>query len=142
MAEEFYSNPDDVIQSTGVRKEDLGFTTDDLLREWITARLIEIKDLIDHDRNRDYAQEAETNGKEIPPGIHGIALRMMSNHLGHATLRRTTPIIRVDEFTIKGLEDQAFTTAIKNDLRRYPAKIDGIIKRIGIMVVTGGPHDG
>jgi hypothetical protein len=137
MTEEYYSNPEDVINTTGIQAQDLGFPTDDLLKDWIGARLIEIKDMIDRDRNRDFAKEAEEAGTDVPPGIHGIALRMMSNHIGNAALRRTTPIIRVDDFTIKGLEDQVFTEAIRKDLRRYPAKLDGIIRRLGLVVVTG-----
>ncbi len=133
----FYSTVKDVKETTGIRKDDFGFTTDALLDEWITARLVEIKDMIDRDRNRDFAAEAASAGKAVPPGIHGIALRMMSNHVGHATLRRTTPIIRVDDFTIKGLEDQVFTEPIRKDLRRYPAKLDGIIRRLGFVVVSG-----
>lgn len=137
MAEEYYSKVEDVINSTGIQAQDLGFPTDDLLKDWIGARLMEIKDMIDRDRNRDFAAEAEEKGTDIPKGIHGIALRMMSNHIGAAALRRTTPIIRVDDFAIKGLEDQVFTEAIRKDLRRYPAKLDGIIRRLGFVVVTG-----
>lgn len=124
MAEDkkYYSTVKDAIQSTGVRKDDLGFTTDEDLAEWIEARLVEIKDLIDADRRRDYHAEEEQLGKEIPPGIHGIALRMMGNHIAYVVLKRTTPIIRVDEFSIKLVEDQIFTSAIKTALRRYPAK--------------------
>ncbi len=132
MTVEYYSTPADVIQSTGIRPDDLGMETTQQLNTWITARLQEIKNLIDQDRNRDYAAEAETEGKEVPKGINGIALRMMSNHIGHANLRRTTPIIRVDDFTIKMIEDQVFTTAIKNDLKRYPKK-----PRFRFLVVTG-----
>ncbi len=136
MADEFYSTAEAAIKSTGTRKEDFGFTTDQQLTDWIEARLVEIKDMIDRDRNRDYHAEAAAGGQPVPPGIHGIALRMMSNHIGHAILRRTTPIIRVDDFSIKMIEDQVFTTAIKKDLKRYPKKLEGLTRRLGIMVMT------
>lgn len=132
MTVEFYSTPAEVIQSTGIRPDDLGMESTQQLTTWIEARLKEIKNLIDQDRNRDYAAEATAAGKPVPPGINGIALRMMSNHIGHANLRRTTPIIRVDDFSIKMVEDQVFTTAIKNDLKRYPKK-----PRFRFFVVTG-----
>lgn len=126
----FYGTVKEVIQSTGVKMDDLGFVTEEDLKEWIEARLVEIKDLIDRDRRRDYHVEAEKEGKEIPPGIHAIALRMMGNHIAYANLQRTTPIIRVDDFSIKMVEDQIFTSAIKTALRRYPAK-----PNFGFMVV-------
>lgn len=126
----FYSTAEDVIQSTGIRAADLNFKNENDLKEWIEKRLVEIKDLIDRDRNRDYHEEGD-----VPPGIDAIALRIMSNHVGHAVLRRTTPIIRVDDFTIKMVEDSVFTKAIKDDLKRYPAKLNGIVGRLGIMVI-------
>jgi len=152
MAEEYYSTVKDVIQSTGIRPTDLGMESDtegeagaqtaaEKLETWIETRLVEIKDLIDHDRNRDYAAEAEADGKEIPPGIHGIALRMMANHVGYAVLRRTTPIIRVDDFAINAPEEHLFTASIKSSLRRYPAKLDGLRRRFGFIVATGASSE-
>jgi len=119
----FYSSVEDVVRTTGVRYEDLGFENDLTLRQWIADRLEEIKDLVDQDRNRDYAQEAAAGDRDkVPPGIHGIALRIMSNLIGQAIVRRTSPIVRVDDLAIRITEDQVFTKAIKDDLKRYPAK--------------------
>lgn len=134
MSHLFYSSVEDVLNYTGIRPADLGFkddkddggdpedsgfrkTAEDKLAAFIEARLIEIKDMIDRDRNRDY--HAEIN---VPPGIHHIALRIMKNLMGHAVMSRSTPIVRVDDFTIRMVEDQVFTPAIKRDLRTYPAK--------------------
>lgn len=133
---QFYSTAAAVIESTGIGPEDLGMETSQALTTWIEARLKEIKNLIDQDRNRDYAAEAETAGKEVPAGIHGIALRMMSNHVGHANLRRTTPIIRVDDFSIKMIEDRVFTPAIRDDLKRFPKK-----PRFRFLVITGAEEE-
>lgn len=113
----FYSTVSDVQQHTGIRISDLGFDTDAELVTWVEGRLTEIKDLIDHDRNRDYTVDGS-----IPAGIHNIALRIMSNMVAMAVLRRETPIVRVDDFNIKMVEDRIFTTAIKDDLKRYPKK--------------------
>jgi len=125
MAEEkkYYSSVDDVLQHTGMRIEDLGFMSEASARDWIENRLVEIKDLIDHDRNRDYHAEVGAGERDkVPPGIHSIALRIMSNMVGQAVLRRTTPIIKKDDFSVQLVEDRVFTEAIKKDLRRYLAK--------------------
>lgn len=122
----YYSTVGDVLRYTGIKPKDLGFkdaeeeggiTADELLTAFIEARLIEVKDLIDRDRNRDFHAEGD-----VPPGIHHIALRIMKNFLAHAVVSRETPIVRVDDFTIRMVEDQVFTHAIRNDLRTYPAK--------------------
>lgn len=133
MAKQFYSTAADVISATGIRKEDLGIDTDEKLTEWIEARLVEIKDMIDHDRNRDYHAEEEEKGTDVPPGIHGIALRMMANHISNAQARRSTPIIRVDDFAIRPLDERVFTPGIKEDLKRYPKK-----PRFKFIPITGG----
>jgi len=129
MSERFYSSVKDVKDYTGIKPPDIGFKNDDAmtaeekLEAFIEARLVEIKDLIDHDRNRDYHAEVESGQREkIPPGIHHIALRIMKNLFAHAVISRSTPIVRVDDFTIRMVEDRVFTPAIKKDLKTYPAK--------------------
>ncbi len=113
-----YSSAADVIQFTGVQPEDIGASNKAELETWITARLEEIKDIIDQDRGRDYHAEGA-----VPKGIDHIALRIAGNLIGHAVMRRETPIVRIDDFTIRMIEDQVLTEAIQADLSRFPRKI-------------------
>ncbi|MFA5543259.1 MAG: hypothetical protein WDA47_05760 [Bacilli bacterium] len=127
----YYGTLDEVKQYTGVKYTDLNFSSDELYNTWLENRLIEIKDLIDQDRHRDYHAEVENGTRSvIPPGINHIALRMMANLLAQAVLRRETPVVKIDDFSIKMVEDQVFTSAIKKDLMRYPAKTLFRITRI------------
>lgn len=119
---EYYSTPEDVISYTGIKPEDLGMDTESELKIFIVKRLIEIKDIIDHDRKRDYHAEAEESGTQVPPGIVHIALRIAKNFISHAVLSRETPIIRIDDFTIRSVEDKVMTRAITEDLKRFPLK--------------------
>lgn len=124
MSDEYYSTPEQVISYTGVKPKDLGFDTEDeeadeaslitLLETW----LIQIKSLIDKDRNRDYTAEGV-----VPAGIDNIALRMAANQVANAMVMRDSPIIRVDEFTLRQVDkDKVLTEAIEKDLLRFPAK--------------------
>lgn len=115
---QFYSTAKKVKSFTGVQPGDIGAADDAELTTWIEDRLIEIKDLIDQDRGRDYHAEGT-----VPPGIEHIALRMAGNLIGFAVMRRETPIVRIDDFTIRTVEDQVFTRAIAEDLSRYPRKV-------------------
>lgn len=130
MSEPHYSSAEEVIRYTGIRPSDLDFeddideeteevikSADEKLEELVKGWLIQIKDLIDQDRNRDYHEEGE-----VPKGINHIALRMASNMVAQAVMRRETPIVRVDDFSIQMVEDQVFTNAIRRDLARYPMK--------------------
>lgn len=114
---DYYSTPQDVINYTGIEPKDLGLETEQELNNLIEKWLKGIKSLIDADRNRDYEREGK-----VPEGIHLIALRIASHLCSIAILKRDTPIVRLDEFTIQLVEDEIFTTAIQNDLKRFPAK--------------------
>ena len=133
MAEEnYYSSPQQVIGFTGVRKEDFGLDTENDLEELVESWLVQVKDFIDADRNRDYHQEVEDEKRlSIPPGIHSIALRIVANMVGQAQMRRETPIVQHDDFSIQMLDDKIFSSAIQKDLARYPYKPNVSFVRTG-----------
>ena len=127
----FYSTVEDVKQYTGIQPRDLNFDEESDLDTFIEARLIEIKDLIDHDRNRDYSKEVDAGERLIvPPGIHHIALRMMANLIGYAVVRRDTPIVRISDFAVQTIDDKIFTPDLKRDLSRYPMKASFRMMRV------------
>ena len=130
----YYSNSDEVIAYTGIRPADLGLEDDEALAARLVAWLVQAKDLIDRDRNRDYHVETA-----IPSGIHNIALRLVANMLAQARIRRDTPIVRVDDFAIRMVDDTVFTRAIQTDLRRYPAILPAPRFRI-MRIPTGHGH--
>jgi len=130
-----YSSPEKVIEYTGVRPQDFGLedeldgneevvkTAEEKLESIIEGWLEQVKDLIDHDRNRDYHEEVEEGKREkVPPGIEFIALRMAANMVAQANLRRQTPIVRHDDFSVDMVGDKVFTKAIQRDLARFPYK--------------------
>jgi len=128
---QFYSNADEVIQYTGVQPQDLGLESYEGLNRVIEGWLVQIKDIIDKDRNRDYHQEMEEGKRtEVPPGIHHIAMRVCANVVAQATFRRESTIVQVDDYKVQMVDDQVFTDAIKKDLSRYPKK-----PSFGMMVV-------
>ena len=135
----YYSTIVDVKNYTGIRKEDLGFSTEKALEDFIEARLLEVKDLINNDRNRNYDTEVLAGERlEVPPGIHQIALRMMANLIGYAVVRRDTPIVRISDFNVQQIDDKIFTPDLKRDLSIYPAKAKFRFLRVG----TGSSDDG
>jgi len=126
-----YSTPEKVISYTGVRPQDFYLeddgekTAEEKLKEMIEGWLLQVKDLIDADRNRDYNKEVDEGKREkVPPGIENIALRMAANMVAQAQLRRETPIVRHDDYSVDMVEDKVMTNAIKNDLARFPFKFD------------------
>ena len=128
---EYYSTPEEVMQYTGIKPQDLGLGIDEELKQVIEGWLIQIKDIIDQDRNRDYHQEVEEGKRtEVPPGIHHIAMRVCANVIAQAAFRRESTIVQVDDYKVQMVDDQIFTEPIMRDLSRYPRK-----PRFGMMVM-------
>lgn len=131
MAEKkYYGDLEELKTVTGIRPEDLYFkdeeggkTAEEKLDELLESWLVQIKDMIDQDRKRDYLKEYENGEREqIPPGIHFIALRIAANMIAQAMVRRDTPVLKVGEYAVKMAEENIFTNAIKKDLAKFPAK--------------------
>lgn len=117
MTSRLYSSAEEVISYTGVVPKDLKKTTDLELNTLIEDWLVQIKDYINQDRDRDYSAELI-----IPPGIHNIAMRACANMVMMMITRASSPIVRVDDFTVGMVTERIFTTDIKHDLMRYPFK--------------------
>ncbi|MDI6840438.1 MAG: hypothetical protein QMD71_06305 [bacterium] len=123
---EYYSSPEEVMQYTGVKPQDLGLEETEELIEVLEGWLVQIKDIIDQDRNRNYHQ---VEGG-VPPGINHIAMRVCANVVAQASFRRESTIVQVDDYKVQMVDDNIFTEPIMRDLSRYPRK-----PRFGMMVM-------
>lgn len=59
----------------------------------------------------------------IPLTLHNCAERIVANMIGLAVQRRSTPIVRTDEFNAQLSSDAVFTKAIKDDLRPFRRRL-------------------
>lgn len=116
MAEEYYGTPGSVIDRTGIRPTDLGVDDDAELTGILEGWLREIRSIIDHDRRRDFLEEADGNLDDVPNLVHGVANRMAANMVALTVLRRETPIVTINSFTVKMVEDRVLTEDIRRDL--------------------------
>lgn len=128
-----YSSPNEVIRYTSIQPKDLDLDTPEKLNALINQWLVQAKDLIDQDRNRDYHKEVELGKRSsVPSGIDNIALRIVANMVAQAKIRRDTSIVRVDDYEIKMADDEIFTKAIRSDLSLYPKK-----RRFSFLRISG-----
>ncbi len=129
MSSQSYSSVDEVIAYTGVGPKDLGLEDDDTegLKAIIEKALVEIKDIIDTYCRRGFSTE-----QKVPGGIHKIAKEMTSDGISLAMMRRDTPIIRVDDFSIKQVQSEILTAAVREILDIYRKK-----PQIKMMVIKG-----
>lgn len=119
----FYSTAQEVIEYTGVSPFDVGVDDSEELTSLIESWLLEIKDIIDADRRRDFLQEADGDPTSVRKLVHNVAKRMAANMVALAILRRETPIIKMDDFTVQLVQDQVMTKDIRRDLNLIPRGI-------------------
>lgn len=137
--EKHYSTPEAVIADTGLRPRDMrieeenenGDSPEEQLKELIRGWLIEIKDIIDHHRGRDYHQEVEEGKRsKVPPGIHMIARQMAGNMVSVSQQRLKTPIVRQEDLSVITAMDSVLTNNVEKQLELFPRKA-----RIGMKVM-------
>ena len=122
----FYSSVQAVREDSGVDESDLGYSDEtngstakeqlDLkIMEWLT----EAKGFIDQDRKRDFSADLVAGTiTKIPPCIENIAKRIAVNMAKQAKVNRQSPILKVDDYTVKMTDDTILTKSILSDLKR------------------------
>ena len=58
----------------------------------------------------------------FPEGIHNIAMRACANMVKLAYMNRESPVIRIDDWTTKMIEDKMLTDSLKKELGLYSKK--------------------
>jgi len=66
----------------------------------------------------------------IPEGIHNIAMRACANMVKLAYMNRESPVIRIDDWTTKLVEDKILTDSLKKELGLYYKKPDFSFNRV------------
>jgi len=69
-----------------------------------------------------YFWVADIEKTVIPEGIHNIAMRACANMVKLAYMNRESPVIKIDDWNTKLIEDQILTTSLKNELKLYRKK--------------------
>lgn len=116
----FYSTAVDVIGATGVEPDDLSQADSASLTSLIEDWLLEIKDIIDADRKRDFLDEAGGDPLAVRKLVHNVAKRMASNMVALAVLRRDTSIVKMDDFSVQLVSDRVLTEDVRRDLALIP----------------------
>lgn len=70
----------------------------------------------------------------LPEGIHNIAMRACANMVKLAYMNRESPVIRIDDWTTKLVEDKILTDSLKKELGLYYRKPNFSFNRVVGMV--------
>lgn len=135
----FYGTINQVKQRSGVQPVDLGIkpinednkSEDTIFDELITEIMLEVKSLIDQDREFDILQKYDSDASKIPKCLHNVANRIAINVLKQAKINRMTPVVKVDEYTVQLISDTIITNSIQEDLERCVKKKIDIASMFG-----------
>ena len=127
---QYYSSVSDILDDTGIIPADIGFsdtgdiTADQQLESKIESWLVEAKSMIDANRDQDYSLLLQ-NGKitAIPICIHNIAKRITINMANSAKLNRKSPVLKVNDYSVKTVNQDPITPQILADLEQCSPKV-------------------
>jgi hypothetical protein len=128
--EVYYSTVQEVIEDSGIQPVDIGFsdtdnlTADEQLEVKIIKWLVIAKSYIDSECDQNFNVElADGTITEIPVCIDDIARRITINMANSAKLNRKSPIIKVNDYSVKPVTNNPFTPEIRTDLAICSPKI-------------------
>jgi hypothetical protein len=119
---EYYSSVAEVIYYTNINKSTIdpdNTMTDDLFIQRIEEFLLEASDYVEVYTKRNFNKEYYLEKIErVPPGIHGIVRRIVSDIVAQAVVRRDDVVFTNGDASIL-IEDTVFNSNIKEDLDKY-----------------------
>lgn len=120
----------------GLKRQHLNFKEDpkgfeDTITEWI----LQSQSLIIEYTNNFH----KTSSDDIPRAVKNVCLRLVSNMVTMAIIRRDTPIIKVNDWTIQTTSSDIFTDDLKDDLKPFIKDgHSGVADKIDFFAITGG----
>ena len=81
-----------------------------------------------------YFWVADIEKLALPEGIHNIAMRACTNMIKLAYMNRESPVIRIDDWNTKMVEDKILTDSLKKELSLYYKKPEFSFSRVVGMV--------
>ena len=73
----------------------------------------------------------------MTPALQNICNRLVGNMHVLAVSRRDTPIIKVNDWTVKSVPSVVFTDDIKSDLAPFVKDSSNDYKKVGFFAITG-----
>lgn len=106
-----YTSAADVKAFTGVTPGELKLADEEALDGLLDRWIGQISDLIDGVTKQPF------ESGDVPGGVENIALRAMGRMVGVARQHRDSPIMRVDDWNVRMVEDRVLTADDRETLR-------------------------
>lgn len=128
----YYCEPSDVIIVTGITIKTFRLDTEEaltnLVREWIG----QASALIDS-----YTKTTQDTDN-LPLAIKNICIRVTANMVTFAESRKNSPLVKVNDWTVKTVPTEILTDDIREDLKPFTKEsIRDDKSKIDILTITG-----
>lgn len=128
----YYCEPSDVIIVTGITIKTFRLDTEEaltnLVREWIG----QASALIDS-----YTKTTQDTDN-LPLAIKNICIRVTANMVTFAESRKNSPLVKVNDWTVKTVPTEILTDDIREDLKPFTKEsIREDKSKIDILTITG-----
>ncbi len=128
----YYCEPEDVIIVTGITVKTFRLESDEaltnLVREWIGQATA----LIDS-----YTKTTQDTDN-LPLAIKNICIRVTANMVTFAESRKNSPLVKVNDWTIKTVPTEILTDDIREDLKPFTKEsIRDDKSKIDILTISG-----
>lgn len=116
-----YGNAEDVIFTSGALPEHFGLNTEPELVSLVEVQLETASDIINAYKRRNYDQEV-TDGvlAAVPDLAHDVAEAIVANKLNVLLARRTSPIVRINDFVVRLTDDTTLSKEVVRLLDLLP----------------------
>ena len=124
----------DIINFHGLKPKHLNLEKDDVaeLTRIVGDWIVQCQSLIEMYTNRTFTDDT------VPAAVQNVCLRLTSNMVTLAIQKRDSPIIKVNDWTIKSLSSDIFTDDLKNDLKPFKVDKSNVSDKIDFFAITGG----
>lgn len=127
-----YTTVEEVKQLSGVTPESLKLPKGDneALTSILTGWINQCKSLIDAHCHTSWENE-------VPGAVQNVCLRMASNMVALAQARKDTPLVKVNDWSVKIVDFNIFTQDLKNDLKPFVKDESNISDSVEFQAITG-----
>jgi len=109
----YYCDAKDVIIVTGITTKTFRLDTDDELNNLVTEWIGQASALIDS-----YTKTTQDT-ENLPLAIKNICIRVTANMVTFAESRKNSPLVKVNDWTIKTVPTEILTDDIRKDLKPF-----------------------
>lgn len=128
----YYCDAKDVIIVTGITTKTFRLDTDDELNNLVTEWIGQASALIDS-----YTKTTQDT-ENLPLAIKNICIRVTSNMVTFAESRKNSPLVKVNDWTIKTVPTEILTDDIREDLKPFTKEsIRNDKSNIDLLTISG-----